>query len=126
MTRAEDGCRLWTAETGGGAPLILCHGGPGLWDMFGSLAGSLAGDVRVVHAKGTSSVHRPVFVSRNKHRGMWRWFRKHDPAARNPIVAGIVWVGIWAHYLLQIPGQVLKGKGGKQETIAGSARDEER
>jgi len=86
----------------------------------------LAGDVRVVHAKGTSSVHRPVFVSRNKHRGMWRWFRKHDPAARNPIVAGIVWVGIWAHYLLQIPGQVLKGKGGKQETIAGSARDEER
>ena len=39
VTRAEDGCRLWTAETGRGAPLILCHGGPGLWDMFGSLAG---------------------------------------------------------------------------------------
>jgi proline iminopeptidase len=28
VTRAEDGGRLWTAETGGGAPLILCHGGP--------------------------------------------------------------------------------------------------
>jgi proline iminopeptidase len=40
---ADDGCRLWTAETGRGRPLIMCHGGPGLWDMFGSLAASLAG-----------------------------------------------------------------------------------
>ena len=70
----------------------------------------LAGDVRVTHAKGTSSVHRPVFVSRNKHHGMWRWFRKHDPAARNPMIAGVVWVGIWSHYLLQIPGQLLRRK----------------
>jgi proline iminopeptidase len=52
VTRADDGCRLWTTEAGRGAPLILCHGGPGLWDMFGSLAEALAGagarDVRVV------------------------------------------------------------------------------
>jgi len=48
VTRADHGCRPWTAETGRGAPLIVCHGGPGLWDMFGSLADSLAGDVRVV------------------------------------------------------------------------------
>ncbi len=70
----------------------------------------LAGDVRVTHLKGTSSNHRPVFVSRSKHRGMWRWFRKHDPAGRNPLVAGVVWVGIWTHYLLKIPGQLLKRK----------------
>ena len=67
----------------------------------------LAGDVRVTHAKGTSSAHRPVFVSRNKHHGMWRWFRKHDPAARNPLIAGVVWLGIWAHYWLKVPGQLL-------------------
>lgn len=66
----------------------------------------LAGDVRVLHGKGSSSRHRPVFVSRYKHRGMWRWFRKHDPAARNPLVAAVVWLGIWAHFLLQIPGQL--------------------
>ncbi|OOG48095.1 glycosyl transferase family 2 [Rhodanobacter sp. C01] len=66
----------------------------------------LAGDVRVHHGKGSSSRHRPVFVSRHKHRGMWRWFRKHDPAARNPLVAAAVWLGIWAHFLLQIPGQL--------------------
>ncbi len=66
----------------------------------------LAGDVRVEHGKGSSSRHRPVFVSRHKHRGMWRWFRSHDPAARNPLVAGVVWLGIWAHFLMQIPGQL--------------------
>jgi hypothetical protein len=25
---ADDGCRLWTAATGHGPPLIMCHGGP--------------------------------------------------------------------------------------------------
>ncbi len=68
----------------------------------------LAGAVRVVHAKGTSSRHRPIFVSRYKHRGMWRWFRKFDPAARWPLIAQVVWLGIWAHFLLQIPGLLLR------------------
>jgi N-acetylglucosaminyl-diphospho-decaprenol L-rhamnosyltransferase len=68
----------------------------------------LAGDVRVLHTKGSSSRHRPVFVSRYKHRGMWRWFRRHDPAARNPVLAAVVWLGIWAHFLLKIPGQLLR------------------
>jgi N-acetylglucosaminyl-diphospho-decaprenol L-rhamnosyltransferase len=66
----------------------------------------LAGDVRVRHARGSSSRHRPVFVSRHKHRGMWRWFRQHDPASRNPLVAGVVWLGIWSHFLLHVPGQL--------------------
>ncbi len=66
----------------------------------------LAGDVHVLHGKGSSSAHRPVFVSRYKHRGMWRWFRKFDPAARQPLLAGLVWAGIWVHFLAQIPGQL--------------------
>jgi N-acetylglucosaminyl-diphospho-decaprenol L-rhamnosyltransferase len=68
----------------------------------------LAGDVRVLHGKGGSSRHRPVFVSYHKHRGMWRWFRKFDPAAHKPHLAAIVWLGIWAHFLLQIPRQLLR------------------
>ena len=66
----------------------------------------LAGDVRVLHGKGTSSRHRPVFVSRYKHRGMWRWFRKFDPDAAKWWVRAIVWLGIWTHFLLLIPGQL--------------------
>jgi len=63
----------------------------------------LAGNVRVLHGKGGSSRHRPVFVSRHKHRGMWRWFRKFDPAARNPLTCALVWCGIWLHYVLTAP-----------------------
>ncbi len=62
-----------------------------------------AGDVRVIHRQGSSSRHRPVFVARHKHRGMWRWFRKFDPAARNPILRAIVWLGIWAHFAIVWP-----------------------
>jgi hypothetical protein len=63
----------------------------------------LAGDVRVRHAKGGSSAHRPVFVSYHKHRGMWRWFRKFDPAARKPLTRVLVACGIAAHFLATAP-----------------------
>ncbi|MEV7554467.1 alpha/beta hydrolase [Amycolatopsis sp. NPDC089917] len=32
----DDGRELWTSATGRGAPILCCHGGPGLWDMFGT------------------------------------------------------------------------------------------
>ncbi|WP_037304995.1 alpha/beta fold hydrolase [Amycolatopsis orientalis] len=33
----DDGRELWTSATGSGEPILCCHGGPGLWDMFGTL-----------------------------------------------------------------------------------------
>ncbi|MEP6483186.1 MAG: glycosyltransferase family 2 protein [Rudaea sp.] len=62
-----------------------------------------ANDIRVVHAKGTSSRSRPIFVARHKHRGMWRWFNKFDPAARNPFLRALVWCGLWTHFALSLP-----------------------
>ena len=59
-----------------------------------------ANDVRVVHVKGTSSRSRPFFVARHKHRGMWRWFTKFDPSARNPLLRVLVWLGLWMHFAL--------------------------
>ncbi|HET7931166.1 MAG TPA: glycosyltransferase family 2 protein [Rhodanobacteraceae bacterium] len=63
----------------------------------------LAGDVRVHHGKGGSSRHRPVFVSYHKHRGMWRWFRKFDPAARKPLTRAVVWCGLTGHFFVSAP-----------------------
>lgn len=68
----------------------------------------LAGNVRVLHAKGGSSRHRPVFVSWHKHRGMWRWFRKFDPAARGPFTRALVWCGVWLHFALTAPALWLR------------------
>jgi GT2 family glycosyltransferase len=62
-----------------------------------------ANDVRVVHVKGTSSRSRPLFVARHKHRGMWRWFVKFDPSARNPLLRVLVWLGLWAHFAIMLP-----------------------
>ncbi|MFE4533897.1 alpha/beta fold hydrolase [Streptomyces scopuliridis] len=41
----DDGVRLWATRTGGGAgePVILCHGGPGLWDTLEEPAALLPG-----------------------------------------------------------------------------------
>ncbi|KMS75511.1 alpha/beta hydrolase [Streptomyces viridochromogenes] len=44
----DDGARLWTSRTGRGRPLVLCHGGPGLWDMFEDVAAMLADLATVV------------------------------------------------------------------------------
>jgi GT2 family glycosyltransferase len=63
----------------------------------------LAGNVRVLHAKGGSSAHRPVFVSYHKHRGMWRWFQKFDPAARKPATRALVACGIASHFIVTAP-----------------------
>jgi N-acetylglucosaminyl-diphospho-decaprenol L-rhamnosyltransferase len=63
----------------------------------------LAGNLHVLHGKGGSSKHRPVFVSKHKHRGMWRWFRQHDRAARSPVLSAVVWLAIWTHFGLTAP-----------------------
>ncbi|MEV6924091.1 alpha/beta hydrolase [Dactylosporangium sp. NPDC051485] len=48
QVRADDGCRLWANSTGDGDPLVLCHGGPGLWDYFDDVAELLRGTARIV------------------------------------------------------------------------------
>lgn len=44
----EDGAQLWTATSGTGSPVVLCHGGPGLWDYLSDLAVLLEDDHTVV------------------------------------------------------------------------------
>lgn len=67
-----------------------------------------ANDVCVIHGKGGSSRHRPLFVARYKHRGMWRWFTKFDPAARNPLLRVLVWSGIWMAFAASVPLLLLR------------------
>ncbi|MFF7884431.1 alpha/beta fold hydrolase [Streptomyces sp. NPDC020794] len=44
----DDGVRLWAERSGEGPPLVLCHGGPGLWDMFTDVTELLADVTPVV------------------------------------------------------------------------------
>lgn len=43
-----DGTSLSVTVNGEGARLVLCHGGPGLWDYLGPLASLLEHSVRVI------------------------------------------------------------------------------
>lgn len=61
------------------------------------------GSITLRHEQGSSSHGRPLFVSRHKHRGMWRYFCKFDEAARNPLLRALVWCGIWAHFAVLAP-----------------------
>ncbi|MEU2288711.1 alpha/beta hydrolase [Streptomyces sp. NPDC013178] len=45
---ADDGVGLWAAQSGEGEPLVLCHGGPGLWDMFEDMGGALTDRCTVI------------------------------------------------------------------------------
>lgn len=63
----------------------------------------LASTIDVCHEQGSSSRRRPLFVSRHKHRGMWRYFRRFDPAARNPLLRWLVACGIWGHFAVLAP-----------------------
>lgn len=50
--------------------------------------------LRVTHAQGSSSRHRALFVESHKRRGMWRYFTRFDPAARNPLLRALVRGGL--------------------------------
>jgi GT2 family glycosyltransferase len=71
---------------------------------------ALAHGLSITHVQGSSSRSRPLFVARHKHRGMWRYFTKFDPAARNPLLRECVRLGIWMHYAALAPMLMLRGR----------------
>jgi GT2 family glycosyltransferase len=74
----------------------------------GGCAVAIANEVRVVHAQGSSSRHRPVFVAAHKRRGMWRYFTKYDATARNPLLRALVWIGLWTRFALSAATAALR------------------
>ena len=64
---------------------------------------AIATDVPITHLKGTSSRRRPVWVEWQKHRGMWRYFRKFEAAGRGLAVRIAVWLAIWLHWAARLP-----------------------
>jgi proline iminopeptidase len=47
VVHAGDGASLWTVVEGDGPAILLCHGGPGLWDYLGGLSSLLCDEFRV-------------------------------------------------------------------------------
>jgi proline iminopeptidase len=47
--QTDDGIGLWASRAGEGPPVVLCHGGPGLWDTLEAVSDLL---------RGSATVHR--------------------------------------------------------------------
>jgi hypothetical protein len=60
----------------------------------------VANDITVLHLRGVSSRTRPLWVEWQKHRGLWRYFRKFDSAQNSALMQGLVWLGLWLHFWL--------------------------
>jgi proline iminopeptidase len=84
--RTDDGALLWTASDGRhGIPVVLCHGGPGLWDYLGPAARMLDDVAQVVRwdqrGCGRSARAGPYSMARfvrdlealRRHFGHERW-----------------------------------------------------
>jgi GT2 family glycosyltransferase len=69
---------------------------------------AIAHAVKARHVQGSSSRRRPLFVAWHKCRGMWRYFLKFDPAARNVVLRGIVFAGLWLRFALMAPFVLLR------------------
>lgn len=63
----------------------------------------VANEVVVTHLRGVSSRRRPVWVEWQKHRGMWRYFRKFEGGDAGMLVHALAFAAIWSHWLLAAP-----------------------
>jgi GT2 family glycosyltransferase len=59
---------------------------------------AVANDVQVVHLRGVSSRARPLFVEWQKHRGLWRYFRKFEAPQCSPPMRALVFAMIWGRF----------------------------
>lgn len=110
VVAADDGVALWTATGGSGSmPVVLCHGGAGLWDYLEPVGEALAPLARVHRWEqrgcGRSQRAGPYSIARcladmeflRRHLGHRRW-----------LVAGHSWgAGLALRYALAHPDRTL-------------------
>jgi len=63
---------------------------------------------RVIHQQGVSSRSRPLWVHRQKHLGMQRFFNKFQAAQYAFPLRWLVVTGIWLRYALTLPRALLR------------------
>lgn len=68
----------------------------------------VANDITVTHVRGVSSRARPLWVEWQKHRSLWRYFLKFEAEHTPLVLQGILWLGLWSHFLVEVPGILLR------------------
>jgi GT2 family glycosyltransferase len=68
----------------------------------------VANDIRVVPVGGVSSRARPIWVERQKHASLWRYFRKFEAADTPVLERPVLWLGLWSHFVAAAARAVFK------------------
>jgi GT2 family glycosyltransferase len=68
----------------------------------------LVPEARAAHQAGLSSASRPLWVHRQKHCGMQKYFRKHVFPRSSPVTRLVISTANWLHYALGLPFAVLR------------------
>lgn len=64
---------------------------------------AVANDVQVLHLRGVSSRSRPLWVEWQKHRGLYRYLRQHDPALAHWPVRALAYTLTCFRFVLRLP-----------------------
>ena len=64
---------------------------------------AVANAVVVTHLRGVSSRRWPLWVEWQKHRSVWRYFRKFEAIQTPAFLKPILWLGLWMHFMLALP-----------------------
>jgi GT2 family glycosyltransferase len=68
---------------------------------------AIANDVRVTHLRGVSSRRRPLWVEWQKHRGLWRYFRKFEASSTSAPMRALLWCALWFHFFFVAASRML-------------------
>lgn len=69
---------------------------------------AVANDVQVLHLRGVSSRSRPLWVEWQKHHGLYRYLRRHDPALAHWPLRTFALAVIWLRFAVRAPGVLLR------------------
>jgi N-acetylglucosaminyl-diphospho-decaprenol L-rhamnosyltransferase len=59
--------------------------------------------IRLLHVKGTSSRSKPVWVEWQKHRSIWRYYKKYEATKTSDALGAILWLSVWLHFFYAAP-----------------------
>ena len=75
-------------------------------------------EASIIHYKGGSSKKRRTKVIYDFHHAMWLFYQKHYKHQYAMAINGLVYVGIWAKYLLEIGKNAMKSTTTSQQPIS--------
>lgn len=74
----------------------------------------VANELAITHLRGVSSRRRPVWVEWQKHRGMWRYFRKFEARDTPGWLKPLLFLALWLHLPLVLLRQAWQRRQGGQ------------